>query len=328
MTTPANCGARLLGIGVYRPRHEVGNAEVAEAIGVEPAWIEARSGFLSRRIAAPEETIEAMAVAAATEALSAAGLPAPDVDVVIVATFTHLRQMPAAAPVIAHGLGVRGAAFDLNAACAGFCYALAVARDFIQSGSARHVVVVAVERMSDVVDPTDRNTAFLFADGAGAVVLGPSETPEVGPVVWGSDGGEASALTMTKSWADLVANPMQASPHVRMEGTRLARWIRRDVVPAARRALDAAEVTWKDVRAFIPHQANARIVDVLTDVLGVPPTVSVARDGIRSGNTSAATIPLAMHSLLDQGQVVRGDRALLIGFGAGASYAAQVVTLP
>ncbi|RSN55082.1 3-oxoacyl-ACP synthase [Amycolatopsis sp. WAC 04182] len=321
-------GARLLGVGAYRPKREVGNVEVGEAIGVEPGWIEARSGFASRRFASSDETVEAMAVVAATDALIKAQLAATDIDVVIMATFTYLWQMPAAAPVIAHRLGTKGGAFDLNAACAGFCYALAAARDFIRSGSARHVLVVAAERMTDVVDSHDKNTAFLFADGAGAAVVGPSEGADVGPVVWGCDGAQASVLTMTTSWADFAADPTAEQPYVRMDGQRLAQWIRREVVPAARRALDAAGVGWSDLRAFIPHQANARVVGILADVLGVPPEVVVAKDGVRSGNTSAASIPLAMHALLDQEQVASGDRALLIGFGAGASYAAQVVTLP
>lgn len=321
-------GARLLGIGVYRPERLVTNAEIAGRIGVSPEWIEARSGFRTRRFADSGETIENMAVTASAKALSDAGLSAADIDVVILATFTYLWQLPAAAPIVAHQLGTNGAAaFDLSAACAGFCYGLAVARDFILGGSARHVLVAGVERMSDVVDPHDRDTAFLFADGAGTAIVGPSPEPEIGPVVWGTNGAHSSALTMTRSWAT-TADPGQEPPYVTMDGRRLFRWIRAEVAPAANRALEAAGVTWNEVRAFIPHQANARIIDVLVDLMHVPSSVVVADDGTRAGNTSAASIPLAMHALIESGKVTRGDAALLIGFGAGATYAAQVVRVP
>ncbi len=307
--------ASILGVGGYRPARVVTNAEICEQIDSTDEWIRERSGIAERRHAAPGETVVDMAVSAADKALAASGITADQLDAVVVGTVTHLYQTPAAA-------------FDLSAACAGFCHGLAVANDLIRGGSARHVLVIGVERLTDMVDPTDRGTAFLFGDGAGAAVVGPSAEPGIGPVVWGADGGQADAITQDVSWEVLRDEPGHPFPTLSMNGQQVFRWAVFSMAPVAQEALDRAGVTADDLAAFIPHQANLRIVEAMTKKLGLPEHVVVARDVVETGNTSAASIPLAMERMLGRGEIRSGGLALLIGFGAGLAYAAQVVRLP
>jgi 3-oxoacyl-[acyl-carrier-protein] synthase III len=321
--------ARILGIGSYRPARVVPNDEICARIDSSDEWIRTRSGISTRRFAGPEESLTEMAVTAAGKAIAQAGITAEQVDFVLVATITHFKQTPSAAADIAHRLGTRGAAaLDVSAACAGFCYGLALASDMVRCGSARHVVVIGAERMSEYIDPDDRATAFLFGDGAGAAVVGPSEMPGIGPVAWGSDGSSLDAIEQTQSWSDLRADPELSWPTIRMAGQRVFRWASYAMVPVARQALDAAGVTLEDLDAFIPHQANLRITEAMAKALRLPSHVRVARDIVEQGNTSGASVPLAMDRMLETGEARSGDTALLIGFGAGLAYAAQVVTLP
>src|SRR5919112_1143562 len=179
----------ILGIGSYRPSRVIPNAEIVERIDSSDEWIQQRSGIKQRRWATPEETVQMMSVASSGAAREHAGVTARQIALVIVATVTHLLQTPAVATAIAHELGTdQAAAFDISAACAGFCHGVAMAGDMIRGGSAGHVLVIGVERLSDITDPHDRGTAFIFADGAGAAVVGPSDQAGIGPVVWGSDG--------------------------------------------------------------------------------------------------------------------------------------------
>lgn len=321
--------SRITGLGTYRPRRVVFNREVCARIDSSEEWIETRSGIRTRRFAAPDETLCAMASAAGRRALGHAGIDSEQLDCLILASMSHLVQTPPLAIAVAHELGaVNTAAFDLSAACAGFCHALAVASDMVRAGDARHVLVIGAERMTDIVDPGDRNTAFMFADGAGAVVVGPSAQPGIGPVVRGADGAFLDALRMNTSWAAFRDDPALDRPMMKMDGRRVFRWAVDRVVEAGRRALKDAGVSVDDLVAFVPHQANARMIDVLADRLALPEHVVVARDVVTAGNTSAASIPLAMERLLCDGEVPSGGPALLIGFGAGLNYAGQVVLLP
>jgi len=321
--------ASILGVGGYRPARIVTNAEICEQIDSTDEWIRERSGIAERRHAAPGETVVDMAVAAAEKALAASGITADRLDAVVVGTVTHLYQTPAAATLVAHRLGATSAAaFDLSAACAGFCHGLAVANDLVRGGSARHVLVIGVERLTDMVDPTDRGTAFIFGDGAGAAVVGPSAEPGIGPVVWGADGGQAEAITQNVSWDVLRQDPGHPFPTLSMNGQQVFRWAVFSMAPIAQEALDRAGVAAEDLAAFIPHQANLRIVEAMAKKLGLPEHVVVARDVVETGNTSAASIPLAMERMLGRGEIPSGGLALLIGFGAGLAYAAQVVRLP
>jgi len=322
----------LLGLGVYRPRRDVPNSEIVDVIDSSDEWIRTRSGITSRRFAGPDETVVSMSVEASREAIAQAGLTADRIDCVLVATVSHLLQTPAAAAMIAEELGATpAAAIDVSAACAGFCYGVAMASDMVRGGSARHVLVVGVEKLTDIVDPTDRSTAFIFADGAGAVVVGPADETGISPVVWGSDGARFDLIRQEAPWPVKVDPDPESvkGPHVlRMDGNPVFRWASFEMAKVARQAVDLAGITVDDLDAFIPHQANMRITDAMARALKLPAHVVIARDIAEQGNTSAASVPLAMHRLIADGQVKQGDLALLIAFGAGLVYAAQVVRLP
>jgi len=321
--------ARILAVGAYRPERVVTNAEICERIDSSDEWIRERSGIIERRWAAPDETVVDMATAASQTALDKAGITADQVGMVMIATVTHPYQTPSPAAELAFRLGAQQtAAMDLSAACAGFCYGLALANDIVRGGSARYVIVVGVEKLSDWINLDDRGTAFLFADGAGAVVVGPSDEPGIGPVVWGADGEQKDAITMSQSLIDYKENGGELFPTLVMQGQQVFRWAVGEMSKASQRALDVAGVAADDLDAFIPHQANNRITDAMVRALKLPEHVPVARDIAYTGNTSAASIPLAMDQMLEAGEAPHGGTALVIGFGAGLVYAAQVVTLP
>ena len=320
----------ILGLGGYRPRRVVDNAEIITYIDSSDEWIRTRSGIVERRWAGPDETIQMMSVSAARQALERSGIEAGQIDTVIVSTVTHLHQTPAVAATIATELGAQGAAaFDISAACAGFCYATAMADSFVRSGASKYVLIIGVERLSDMTDKHDRSTAFLFADGAGAAVIGPSETPGIGPVVWGSDGEQAPLIGQTEPWDRAVRDSEQARwPMLRMDGNPVFKWASYTMAKTAAEAMDAAGVRPEELKVFAPHQANMRITDAMFRALKLPPEVVVARDIARQGNTSAASIPLAIDALLASGEAKSGDTCLIIGFGAGLVYAGQVIVLP
>jgi 3-oxoacyl-[acyl-carrier-protein] synthase-3 len=320
--------ARIMSVSAYRPERVVTNAEICERIDSSDEWIRERSGIIERRYAAADESVVDMATNAAVEALASAGVSADQIGMVLVATVTHPYQTPSAAAEVAARLGSNAAAMDISAACAGFCHGVALASDMIRGGSAEYVVVVGVEKLTDWVNPEDRGTAFIFADGAGAVVVGPSDEPAIGPVVWGSDGNQKDAITMTQSLIDYRDNGGPIFPTLEMQGQQVFRWAVGEMSKAAQQALEVAGVAAGDLDAFIPHQANMRITDAMVRAIKLPAHVPVARDIAYAGNTSAASVPLAMANMLESGEAPHGGTALLIGFGAGLSYAAQVVTLP
>lgn len=321
--------ARILGVGGYRPSRVVTNEEICQTIDSSDEWIRTRTGIEQRRWATPDETVGVMSVSAAGKALAAAGVEAEQIGCVVIATVTHLVQTPSLATDVAHQLGaVNAVAFDISAACAGFCTGLALAQDMIRGGSAEYVLVIGVERLSDMTDLHDRSTAFIFGDGAGAAVVGPSQTPGIGPVAWGADGGQYDAIGQTFSWDALKTQPGLGFPMLRMAGQQVFRWASYQMVPVARQAMERAGVSADELDAFIPHQANNRITDAMLKALKLPAHVPVARDIAKTGNTSAASIPLAMERMLEEGEAPHGGVALLIGFGAGLVYAAQVVVLP
>lgn len=327
-TTKGPEHARILSVGAYRPARVVTNAEICEHIDSTDEWIRERTGIVSRHFAAYDESVVDMAVAAAGKAIAQAGIGAEQVGAVLLATVTHPLQTPSAAVDVAYRLGATNAgAYDISAACAGFCYGVTTANDMVRGGSAEYVVVIGVEKLSDFTDSYDRSSAFIFGDGAGAVVIGPSDEPGIGPTVWGSDGSQYDAIIQRASWID-VRDRNVDFPHLTMQGQKVFRWAVWEMAPVAAQALEAAGVAPEDLGAFIPHQANMRIIDAMIKTLKLPPHVPVARDIAETGNTSAASIPLAMERMLESGEAKRGDTALLIGFGAGLVYAAQVVILP
>jgi len=320
--------ARIMSVGGYRPSRIVTNEEICERIDSSDQWIRERSGIESRRWAAPDESVIDMCLAAAGKAVAQAGITPTQVGAVIVATVTHPLQTPSAAAAVAHRLGTgNAAAFDVSAACAGFCYGVSMANDMVRGGSAEHVLVIGCEKLSDFTDSYDRSTAFIFGDGAGAVVIGPSDEPAIGPTIWGSDGSEYEAITQRASWIDVRDHNVDF-PMLTMQGQKVFRWAVWQMAPVATQALEAAGITSDQLDAFIPHQANLRIVDAMVKTLKLPEHVPVARDIVEAGNTSAASIPLAMERMIESGEVKSGGLALLIGFGAGLVFAAQVVRLP
>ena len=316
--------AAILGVGAYRPVRLVPNSEVVDAIDSSDEWIQQRSGIKTRRWAGPE---------ASRIAIERAGLDPAQIDCVVVATVSHLLQTPAVATAIAHELGTtNAAAFDISAACSGFCHGIALGSDLVRAGSARHVLVVGVERLTDILDLTDRGTAFIFADGAGAAVVGPSDTPGIGPVVWGSDGEQFDLIRQREDWRDVVGSPEAPGsgvmPHLTMQGNPVFRWASFAMAKIGQQALDVAGVSIDELDVFVPHQANMRIIDAMARSMKLPSTVRIARDVADQGNSSAASVPLALDRMMAEGEARSGDTALLIAFGAGLSYAAQVVTVP
>ncbi|WP_329018253.1 ketoacyl-ACP synthase III [Streptomyces sp. NBC_00690] len=321
--------ARIMGVGGYRPTRVVPNEVILETIDSSDEWIRSRSGIATRHWASPEETVTAMSVEAAGKAIADAGLTPKDIDGVVVATVSHFKQTPAVATEIADKLGTgKPAAFDISAGCAGFGYGLTLAKGMVTDGSASHVLVIGVERLSDLTDLEDRATAFLFGDGAGAVIVGPAKEPMIGPTVWGSEGDKSGTITQTVPWTDYRDGTVERFPAIMQEGQAVFRWAVFEMAKVAQQALDAAGISASDLDVFIPHQANMRIIDSMVKTLKLPDHVTVARDVETTGNTSAASIPLAMERLLATGQAKSGDTALVIGFGAGLVYAATVVTLP
>ena len=320
--------AAMLGLGVYRPERVVTNDEICEVLDSSDEWIQTRSGIKTRRFASEGETLIGMSTAAAERALAAAKVAPDQVGCVIVATSTHPEHTPASAPQVATALGLdAAAAFDISAGCAGFCHALNLASSMVRSGAEQHVLVIGVEQLSRFMDPTDRGTAFIFADGAGAVVVGPADATGIGPTAWGSDGSQAHVITQSPSC--IGGNGAGAGhPVVQMEGTAVFRWAPFAMAEVAHEALRLAGIGVDDLDAFIPHQANLRITQTLARNIKLPESVAIATDVIDSGNTSAASVPLAMEAMLRQDEVSVGGTALLIAFGAGLSYAGQVVTLP
>ncbi|MCQ9178206.1 ketoacyl-ACP synthase III [Streptomyces sp. IBSBF 2953] len=319
--------ARILGVGGYRPTRVVPNEVILETIDSSDEWIRSRSGIETRHWANDEETVAAMSVEASGKAIADAGITAGQIGAVVVSTVSHFKQTPAVATEIADKLGTdKAAAFDISAGCAGFGYGLTLAKGMVVEGSAEYVLVIGVERLSDLTDLEDRATAFLFGDGAGAVVVGPSDEPAIGPTVWGSEGDKSETIKQTVPWTEYDSTGK--FPAITQEGQAVFRWAVFEMAKVAKEALDAAGITAEELDVFIPHQANERIIDSMVKTLKLPQSVTVARDVRTTGNTSAASIPLAMERLLATGEAKSGDTALVIGFGAGLVYAATVVTLP
>lgn len=348
LTTTGARGATMLGIGGYRPERVVTNEEICTKIDSTDQWIRERTGIISRHFAAEHETVVDMAEQAALAALDMAGITADQLDAVIVATISHPMSTPAAAPMLATRLGAGGpVAFDISAACAGYCHGVALASDMIRGGSAEYVLVVGVEKLSEITDERDRGSAFIFADGAGAAVFGPSDVIGVGPTVWGSDGEKWEAISQRVShdmvarlhaqeeatgepadWVAAGAIDAAEAVTLKVAGQTVFRWAVWSMSPVAQQAIDAAGITAADLDAFIPHQANMRIVDAMVKKLNLPEDIAIARDIATTGNTSAASVPLATEQLVREGLVPSGGLALEIGFGAGLAYAAQVIRLP
>ena len=320
--------SRIYALGAARGDQVVTNDDVAGPIDSSDEWIRRRTGIVTRRRASEGVSLMDMAVAASKEAIKKAGINPSEIGAVLFSTITHPFQTPSAATLLAELVGANPApAYDISAACAGYCYGIAQADALVRSGMAKYVLVVGGEKLSDFIDPTDRTISFLLADGAGAAIVGPSDEPGISPTVWGSDGSHWDAVSMTNSLLEFRDGKAEW-PTLRQEGATVFKWAVWEMAKVAKQALEVAGVKSTDLAALVTHQANIRIIDELADELELPESVVVARDIVNTGNTSAASIPLAMHQLLESGAVKSGGLALEIGFGAGLAFGAQVVVLP
>jgi 3-oxoacyl-[acyl-carrier-protein] synthase-3 len=315
---PGAPATRILGLGHYRPGNVVTNHDlVGMGVDTNDEWIKSRVGIAERHWAAEDESVVDMAEQAGSKALAASGVSPTEVDLVLVATCTMPTSIPAASPELASRLGIDApGAFDVNSGCSGFVYALNTASAAVLTGQARNVLVVASERFSGFLDMHDRSTCIILGDAAGAAVVGPSDVPGLGPVVWGSDGEQADTVIIRED-----------NRFFQQEGQAVYRWVTSSMAPIGLEACRRAGVAPEDIAAFIPHQANLRIIDALARRIDLPNAV-VARDIVTSGNTSAATIPLALSRMVESGEVASGAPVLLLGFGSGLAYAGQVVLAP
>ncbi|WP_353113745.1 beta-ketoacyl-ACP synthase III [Microbacterium sp.] len=319
---------RIYAYGAARGEVSVPNDDLIGPIDSSDEWIRQRTGIVTRTRAVPETDAIDLSTIAGKEAIEKSGVDPSQIDLVIVATISNPKQTPSAAAIVADRVGANpAAAYDSNAACAGFAYAVAQADALIRAGAAHYALVIGAEKLSDIVDPTDRSISFLLADGAGAAVIGPSDTPAISPVVWGSDGSNAEAVGMNHTLTEF-RDGKAPWPTLRQEGPKVFRWAVWEMAKVARRALEVAGIEASDLAAFVPHQANMRIIDEFAKQLGLPETTVIGRDIETTGNTSAASVPLATHRLLAEHPELSGGLALQIGFGAGLVYAAQVVVLP
>ncbi|PZT70973.1 3-oxoacyl-ACP synthase [Streptomyces sp. SW4] len=310
-------GSRITAVGHYQPASILTNEDLAGMVDTSDEWIRSRVGIRTRRIAGPDEPVDELAAQAAAKALASAGLAPADVDYVLVATSTAVDRSPNTAARVAARLGIpEPAALDLNVVCAGFTHALATADHAVRAGAARRALVVGADKMSDVTDWTDRTTCVLVGDGAGAAVVEAADRPGIGPVLWGSvpEMGRAVRIEGTP-------------PRFAQEGQSVYRWATTRLPSIARQVCDRAGLRPRDLAAVVLHQANLRIVEPLAEKLGAVNAV-VARDVVESGNTSAASIPLALSKLVERGEIRSGDPVLLFGFGGNLSYAGQVVRCP
>ncbi|WP_055696316.1 beta-ketoacyl-ACP synthase III [Streptomyces prasinopilosus] len=313
-------GSRIAAVGHYQPARVLTNEDLAGLVDTSDEWITSRVGIRTRHIAGPDEPVDELAAHAAAKALATAGRTPADIDLVLVATSTAIDRSPNMAARVAARLGIPGpAALDLNVVCAGFTHALATADHAVRAGSARRALVIGADKMSEVADWTDRTTCVLVGDGAGAAVVEATEAPEeagIGPVLWGSvpEMGHAVRIEGTP-------------PRFAQEGQSVYRWATTRLPSIARQACEKAGFAPEDLAAVVLHQANLRIIEPLALKIGAVNAV-VARDVTESGNTSAASIPLAFAKLVERGEVTSGDPVLLFGFGGNLSYAGQVVRCP
>ncbi|PPH10707.1 3-oxoacyl-ACP synthase [Rathayibacter sp. AY1C1] len=334
MTTPSltqssgSAYTRILGVGAARGDLVVPNDDLIEPINSSDEWIRQRTGIIERRRASADIHAVDLATIASLEAIEKAGIRPDQIGVVLVSTISNTVQTPSLAALLADRIGANPApAYDISAACAGYTYGIAQADSFIRSGLAEYVLVVGAEKLSELVKSTDRSISFLLGDGAGAAVVGPSDTAGISKTVWGSDGSKWDTVGMDNPLA-AYRDGTAEWPTLRQDGPSVFRWAVWEMAKVAKQALAEAGVQPEDLAAFIPHQANMRIIDELAKQLKLPETVAIGRDIETTGNTSAASIPLATHRLLEEHPELHGGLALQIGFGAGLVFGAQVVVLP
>ncbi|MFJ8310443.1 MULTISPECIES: beta-ketoacyl-ACP synthase III [unclassified Streptomyces] len=310
-------GSRVVAVGHYQPARVLTNGDLAELVDTSDEWISSRVGIRTRHVAGPDEHVDELAAHAGAKALAGAGLTPADIDLVVVATSTATHRSPNTAARVAARLGMGSpAVLDLNVVCAGFTHALATADSLVRTGTASRALVIGADKMTEVTDWTDRTTCVLVGDGAGAAVVEASEQALIGPVLWGSvpEMGHAVRIEGTP-------------PVFAQEGQSVYRWATTQLPPIARQVCERAGLTPEDLAAVVLHQANLRIIEPVARKIGAVNAV-IARDVVESGNTSAASIPLALSKLVERGEITTGDPVLLFGFGGNLSYAGQVIRCP
>ncbi|MEU2508658.1 beta-ketoacyl-ACP synthase III [Streptomyces sp. NPDC007863] len=312
-------GTRIAALGHYQPAKVLTNHDLAERVDTSDEWILSRVGIRTRHVAGPEEPVDELAAHAAGKALAAAGLAPGDIDYVIVATSTAIDRSPNTAARVAARLGMASpATLDLNVVCAGFTHALATADHAVRAGAARRALVIGADKMTGVTDWNDRTTCVLTGDGAGAVIVEATETDTgaIGPVLWGSVPEMGNAVRIEGT-----------PPLFAQEGQSVYRWATQKLPALAREVCTRSGIVPEDLAGVVLHQANLRIIEPLAAKIGAVNAV-VARDVVDSGNTSAASVPLALAKLVERGELPSGAPVLLFGFGGNLSYAGQVVRLP
>ncbi len=322
-------GARFAGIGYYLPDVVLTNADFERMVDTSDEWIVTRTGIRERRIARPEQATSDLAIEAAKRALADAGVSAEEIDIIIVGTATPDMPFPSTACIIQDRLGARGAAaFDITAACSGFIYGVTIAQSLIVAGKARRVLVIGVETLSRILDYQDRATCVLFGDGAGAVVMEACES---------GDGVLGTYLRSDGSYADLLYLPGGGSrrplteeglrnreQYVKMKGDGLFKYAVKAMVEASEAVLREAGLTTADIDFLVPHQANIRIIEGVRSRLHVPPEKAIVNID-KVGNTSSASIPIALGEAKDKGLIKRGDRILMVAFGGGLTWGALLL---
>jgi 3-oxoacyl-[acyl-carrier-protein] synthase-3 len=320
--------SRIYALGAARGNQIVTNDDIAGPIDSSDEWIRQRTGVATRTRAAEDQSMMDLAVEASKEAIARSGVSPNEIGAVILATISFPYQTPSGASLLSDLVGAHdAAAYDISAACAGYCYGIAQADALVRSGLCKYVLVVGAEKLSDFISPTDRTISFLLGDGAGAAIVGASDHPGISRTIWGADGSNWDKVGMTGSILDF-RDGKTTWPTLTQEGQTVFRWAVWEMSKVAKQALEAAGIEASDLSALVMHQANFRIIDEFAKQMKLPDTVVIAKDIVDTGNTSAASVPLAMHRLLEEKKVASGGYALQIGFGAGLTFAAQVVELP
>ncbi|WP_456298525.1 beta-ketoacyl-ACP synthase III [Lentzea terrae] len=311
-------GSRVVALGHHQPQRVLTNADLETMVDTNDEWIRQRTGIATRHIA-DDESVTDMAAGAASKALASSGLTPSDIGQVIVATCSAIDRCPSIAAQVAGRLNIPDAVcFDLNNACAGFCTALATADHTLRAGAAKHALVIGAEKMSDLTDWTDRASCILLGDGAGAAVLSASDDAQIGPVTWGSDPSRGNAVRLVDDW----------QPRFAQEGQAVFRWATSELPAVVVQACQRAGIATKDLAGIVTHQANLRIIEAMSRKLDLRDDVVIARDVVHSGNTSAASVPLALSKMAERGELPSGQPVLLFAFGGGLSWAGQVITCP